>query len=179
MGESIYRVTNQESRRSVEVVMAKTVAIEALRADLAQLDEWLTACEELRLLDQSQITREMAKEIGRSPVAPGYLQKEARRRDRAILQVTDAIFVAQGDLMAKLNNLEGTVLWHKVTESKAGTRKIHDGPEPADYRITKRPRPCPRLRAVEPTFFDESSLGIVEPTPTDQAAIGQLVGACA
>lgn len=150
MGQSIYGVTNQESRRSVEAVMGKKMAIDALRADLAQLDEWLTTCEELRLLDQREITRELAKEIARSPVAPSYLQREARRRDRAILQVTDAIFVAQGELMVKLNILEGTVLWFNVTESKAGKRKVCDEPSPADYRITKRPRPCPRLSPLGP-----------------------------
>ncbi len=155
MGQSIYGATNQESRRSAEVGMAQKRGIEALRADLAQLDEWLTKCEEMRLLDHTRITAELAREIASSPVAPRYLREEAEHRDRAILQVTDAIFVAQGELMAKLNILEGTVLWLSTTESKVSRRKTFiDGPEPGDCQITRRSivapmEPGPLLELLE------------------------------
>ena len=173
MGQPTYRVANEDSRQRREVAVKQRRASEALRADLAQLDEWLTACEELRLLGQWQIPRALANEIAQSPVAPSYLQREARHRDRAILQVTDAIFVAQGALMAKLNILEGTVLWLDVTATKAGRRTILDLPEPEDYRITPRVRPCrqmTRARAVG-----------VSVAPSDQCspAQGELFGVSA
>lgn len=170
MGQSTYGVANEESRRCREDAMRQRRAIEALRADLAQLDEWLTACEELRLLDQWQIPRALASEIAQSPVAPSYLQREARHRDRAILQVTDAIFVAQGELMAKLNILEGSVLWFDVTATKVGRRTVLDLPEPEDYRITPRPRPC-RQTTPARTFG-----GSVAPSNQCSPVQGELFG---
>jgi len=125
---------------------------------LAQLDEWLTKCEELRVLDRDQVTRALVEEISASPVAPNYLKREARRRDRAILQVTDAIFLAQGAVMLRLNILEGSVLWKDPVETIGGNGKVkfRDEASPEDFRIT--PRAPASRRELRPRFQDSERL---------------------
>jgi len=140
MGHTINGPADREPTRAAPANATVSCHLQGLRADLAQLDEWLTKCEELRVLDRDQVTRALVEEISASPVAPNYLKREARRRDRAILQVTDAIFLAQGAVMLRLNILEGSVLWKDPVETIGGNGKVkfRDEASPEDFRITPR-----------------------------------------
>jgi hypothetical protein len=158
MGHTINGLAGQERTGTGRANTTVRGHLEGLRADLAQLDEWLTKCEELRVLDRDQLTRALGEEIAGSPVAPSYVKREARRRDRAILQVTDAIFLAQGTVMLRLNILEGSVLWKDPVETigRNGKVKYRDEAGPEDFRITRRA--LPSRSGLRPLFHDSERL---------------------
>ena len=160
MGYTINGLVDQEPTGTARAKTTTRCRLQGLRADLAQLDEWLTKCEELRVLDRDQLTRALADEISASPVAPYYLKREVRSHDRAILQVTDAIFLAQGTVMLRLNILEGSVLWKDPVETRGrnGKVKFRDEAGPEDFRITRK-APTSR-RGPRPLLQDSERLSV-------------------